>query len=691
MDLSTNIEKIKGVGPKMAARFHRLGIETVEDLIYYYPRRYKDFTQIGKISDLLSNRYSNQQEPQTIRGQILSIENKKTSRKRFVVTEAIVDDNSGSIKVVWFNQPFLIKQLFPGREVILNGKISFNFYSKEVVMESPDRVLKPMIVPVYPETAGLSSHYIWRVQVSIQGYIENVQEFLPSKLLQPPLSLMSLKKALAEIHQPSNSKNLEAARRRIAFDELFLISARANLSKKEIENDKAPIIKFNQSEIEKFIAGLPFSLTNDQYTSSIDILKNISLNKPMNRLLNGDVGSGKTVVAVIASYAAVLGKYKVLVMAPTEILAIQHYNTFSNLLDGRGIKVGLYTANKKCDLKESNIIIGTQALIQKSVEVKNIGLVIVDEQHRFGVKQRAALQNAVSSNKFRETTSFRPHFLSMTATPIPRTMHLALFGDLDLSLIKEKPSDRKEIKTRLVEERNRSKAYEFIRKHLQSGRQAFVICPLIEEKESNDQTDDQLFDTEDERKTVVSEYGKLKQIYPEYEIGMLHGKMKAKEKDEVMAKFKAEDYKILVSTSVVEVGVDVPNASIMIIEDAERFGLAQLHQFRGRVGRGEHQSFCFLFSSTMSPKALNRLKMMEETSDGFKLAEFDLETRGPGSIYGTEQSGLLDLKMANFSDRELMLEASNAAKEIVKEDPKLSKYPLLKEKVSEFIQTKHME
>lgn len=780
MKSDTKIQYLKGVGPKMAAKLNKLGIETVQDLIFYYPRTYRDFTHISKIADMEIRKTREEGREITIRGRVLGIKNKKTSRRRFTVTEAIIEDGTGSIKVVWFNQPFLLKMLPVGREVILNGKITFNFYTREVVMESPERALYPKIEPVYGETAGLTSKYISKLVASVKYLVSSVEEWLPSQWLASSkfealnskqtqnqndknwdecsvleanyssnevrsshpadsnnrtieqfnnCSLLGIQEALLNIHFPKNSETLEKARRRIAFDELFMISLRANLSKKEIKKEKAQAIATDTSKTAKFIKSLPFVLTGDQKKAAEQMLQDLAKNVPMNRLLNGDVGSGKTVVAAIAAHAAVNAGFNVAVMAPTEILAQQHFKTFCGLFKDMKVSVGLFTANckdnfqfpisnfqsisnskiskkeqKRNEVLNSNIIIGTQALIQEGIELENLGLVVVDEQHRFGVKQRAVL-NRYTTYAIRHTgEKMKPHFLSMTATPIPRTLHLALFGDLDISVIKEKPANRKEIKTRLVEPRNRDKAYEFVRVHIKAGRQAFVICPLIEEKkdtsdkrqETNNITIQQLGNEaiglfEDERKTVKREYEKLQKIYPEYNIDMLHGRMKSKEKDSVMADFSSNKTQILVSTSVVEVGVDIPNATVMIIEDVERFGLAQIHQFRGRVGRAEHQSFCFLFSFTMSQKAIARLKALESTSDGFKLAEIDLEQRGPGAIFGTEQSGLLDLKMANFSDRELIEEASSAAKSIVATDPELKNHPLLKDKIADYLINKHLE
>ena len=567
--LDRKIEFVKGVGPKMAAKFNRLGIDTVLDLLFYFPRRYEDYTNITQIKDVISTPSGAWVEKSynerslhygrddkefgrdddggrvTIRGKILGIENKKTSRRRFTVTEAVIEDGTGALKIVWFNQPFLQKMLTPGREVILNGKITYNNFSHEWVMESPNRAMKPMIVPIYGETEGMRSGYISAIVSRIINRIDEVDEFLPTPLIQnlkfkiqndcerPTLGLLPIQEAIRNIHQPENSVRLAEAQRRLAFDELFMISLQANIAKELLKKETAPKLRAENLELRKFIGGLPFELTVDQEKAVRDILKDLAKGEPMNRLLNGDVGSGKTVVAAIAAYAAILAGYRIVCMCPTSILAIQHYETFGELFKKSNISIGLVTSDRqessitdiitksklqisnkisnsnksnKREALESDIVIGTQALIQKDVDLKNLGLVIVDEQHRFGVAQRAALQQlgrinqgvitknspplkegqgVVESNEDMEqlNNKLHPHFLSITATPIPRTLHLALFGDLNVSIIREKPANRKEIKTRFVEPFNREKAYQFIREHIKAGRQAFIICPLIEVKD----------------------------------------------------------------------------------------------------------------------------------------------------------------------------------------------------------------
>ena len=781
MSLTTKIQYLPSVGPKTAAKLNKLGIETINDLFFYFPRRYEDYTSVVSIDELAreisaNSSYFAKGSVFTIRGTILGLANKKTRRRGFTVTEGVVTDETGSIKVVWFNQPYLVKMLKPGSEMILSGKVVYDRFSNSLVMESPTRANRPKIVPIYGETAGISSFFIAKLFQKIKADLAEIKEYLPSQFVggkrqiaaregvenskdhgpafpevEPSaqsnsnssssymddndseipkqlskLDLMPLTDAIANLHEPKNSEVLKAAQRRLGFDELFLISLRSNLTNMEMKKAEAKPILLEVDLLKKFIDSLPFALTSDQKKAVWQIVQDMARPVPMNRLLNGDVGSGKTIVAAIAAYLAVKAGFRVLLMCPTSILAVQHFETFKDIFEEMKISIGLITSDrvdnyqlsvvtepskgnlKNTKLNRKNLItencditIGTQALIQKDVNFNNLGLVIVDEQHRFGVAQRAKLAEMTShqqSTSDHLLSAQIPHFLSMTATPIPRTLQLALFGDLDVSLIKEKPANRKEIKTRLVEQFNRQKAYDFIRNQIRVGRQAFIICPLIEEKQgpeagNGEETDQKsttltfnLFD--EEKKTVKKEYEKLQKIFPEFEIAMLHGKMKAAEKDVIMAKFAGGDSKILVSTSVVEVGVDVPNASVMMIEDADRFGLAQIHQFRGRVGRAEHQSFCFLFSNTQSEKALKRLRSLEKISDGFELAQVDLETRGPGAILGMEQSGLLDLKMASLSDQISIADAAAAAKAIA---PELKKYPLLEAKISNFMVSKHME
>lgn len=739
--LDSKIQLLSGIGPVTAKKLERLGVVDISDLIYYFPRAYKDFTTItpiGRIESVLERNWAGAN--MTIRGEIIGIANKRTSRRRMVITEAVVADETGSMKVVWFNQPFLEKSLRAGTKLILNGKVAYDRFANCYSMESPERAFGPKIVPVYSETAGLSSYLISKSFAGIKSLVQEIQEFLPRELISEN-KLLGIREAILVLHQPKDNRGLDEARRRLAFDELFLVALRSNLDRIDRAKENAIAFETDVAKLKEFISNLPFELTDGQKKALWEIVGDLGRDEPMSRLLNGDVGSGKTIVALLASLAVIEAGFRVVLMSPTEILASQHYETFCRFLAGTGISVGLLTRsqkkfeindqanndskkietfneNSKLKIKNSpeqaQVVIGTHALLSEKVKLEKVGLIIVDEQHRFGVAQRQALRNLSFTNSylsFNESlrnlsnekiknnrinakcqiinAKLRPHFLSMTATPIPRTLQLALFGDLDFSIIKDKPVDRKEIKTRFVEPHNRSKAYDFIREQLRRGRQTFVICPLIEEKQAESGIMNYELWQDEERKSVTKEYEKLsKQIFPDFKVGMLHGKMKPKEKEEVMGKFKSREIDVLVSTSVVEVGVDIPNATVMMIEDAERFGLAQIHQFRGRVGRGEHQSFCFLFSNSGGAKVRERLEGLERISDGFRLAQLDLEQRGPGAIFGTEQSGLLDLKMASLSDLELIEKASRGAKKVAGE---IDKHPDLKRKLSEQFLTKHLE
>lgn len=675
LKLDTNVQYLKGVGPKMSVKLEKLGVETVRDLIFYFPRDYNDYTQITKIRDLESMEYeARSMEGKTIRAKIVNIKNKRTSRRRFTITEAVVADDTGSLKVVWFNQPYLEKMLVAGREVILSGKVRFDSYSGGLSMESPNRAEKPKIVPVYSETSGISSYYISKLQKTVSLKLGDVREYIPDEILENN-QLLPIQEAIKQLHEPENSEKLEKARQRMAFDELFLFSLQKQLLKKDILIHGSPKIEIDEDFLKKFTKSLPFELTGAQKKTAWAIIKDLNSDKPMNRLLNGDVGSGKTVVAAMAAALVVKSGLRVAVMAPTEILTLQHYETLKKILPSFSISVGLVSGSKK-ELVDAEIVVGTHALISGKTIQKNLGLVIIDEQHRFGVQQREKL--------LQTKTSRRPHFLSMTATPIPRTMSLVLFADLDVSVIDEMPRNRKKIITKVIAGDRRKSAYNFIRKEIDEGHQAFVICPLIEEQEK---VSGKLEIFEEDRKAVLHEYKKLnEEIFPGAKIAMLHGKMKSGEKERVMADFREKKFDILVSTSVVEVGVDIPGATIMMIENADRFGLAQLHQFRGRVGRSDLQSYCLLFSSSMSENARKRLKYMENIHSGFELAEKDLKLRGPGVLYGYKQSGFWDFQFASLNDKIMIEKATEAAKTVIGE---IEKYPLILKKISD--RSKHLE
>lgn len=707
MKLSDPIETIPRVGPSYQKKLKKLGIKTIKDLIFHFPHRYEDFSNLIKISQAKIG------EKVCIRGRILTIENTKTWRKRMILTQAIVEDETGKIKVIWFNQPYLIDVLKSNDFVCLTGKVTLGSESKrtlpEIYLQNPtfekifprkELIHTGRIVPIYPETEGLSSRWLRMILQPILKKIKNeISEILPEKI-RKEYKLLSVNKAIWQVHFPDSLKLAKKAKERFSFEELFLLQLKVLKEKLKIKSQKAFVIPFNLELIKNFIKNLPFELTEAQKKAAWQILKDLEKDRPMNRLLQGDVGSGKTVVAMMAALEVVKAGYQVALMAPTEILAKQHLKTFSEFLKNFNLKIGLLTHSdckfleekispekllEKIENGEIEILIGTHALIQEKVKFKNLALVILDEQHRFGVEQRAKLVKQSTISNLQSVIRI-PHLLSMTATPIPRTLALTIYGDLDLSIIDQLPKGRKKVITKAISPSKREKAYEFIKKEIKKGRQVFVICPRIEPSQNQNSK------SWAEVKAVKEEYEKLsKFVFPEFRVGMLHGKMKTKEKEKIMKNFRERKIDILVSTSVVEVGIDVPNATIMMIEGAERFGLAQLHQFRGRVGRGKYQSFCFLFTESPSKKTAQRLEALMKCQDGFKLAEKDLEIRGPGEIFGQRQWGLPDLAMGALTDIFLVEKTRNAAKEILEENSNLKNYPLLREKLKEFEKEIHLE
>ena len=690
INLNTSIENVSSIGAKVSSRFAKLGVETIQDLLFYFPFRYEDLSQVSNIVDLQPGMTA------TVKAKIQIIKNRRSPVKKKMLTEAIVKDSSASIKVIWFNQSYIIKNLKPGDEVYIAGRVNDEYKTLQFINPVYEKISRYVekrgtahtarLVPIYPSTERLSQKQIRFLTKTVLPATEQVEEWMP-EFIAREYKLTAIQEALSQIHFPDNKVKLNKAIHRAKFDELFLIQLQAQIIKNESQQQKAPPIGFKEEETKRFVDSLPFKLTNDQRKSSWEILGDLSQQYPMNRLLEGDVGTGKTVVAALACYNAILNGFQAAFMAPTEVLASQHFTTLKKFFESTEIKIALLTgsqarlsyesSSKRKKVEEAvvsgevSLVIGTHALIQKNVNYKNLGLAVVDEQHRFGVKQRKELRDKSGNNQM-------PHLLSMTATPIPRTLALGLYGELDLSIIKEMPKGRKNIITKVVEEKNRTKAYEFILKQIKDGRQVFVICPLIDPSDNLGV------------RSVKEEFEKLdKEVFPHIKMDFLHGKMPSKKKEEVMQKFSRGSLKILVSTSVVEVGVDVPNATIMMIEGSERFGLAQLHQFRGRVGRGEHQSYCFLFSENGTVKSRQRLNALVESNDGFALAEKDLAFRGPGEVYGTQQSGFPEFKMATLHDIPIMNEAQQAAKKIMQEG--IDKYPLLQEKISDFFLKVHME
>ncbi|MFH0712552.1 MAG: ATP-dependent DNA helicase RecG [Candidatus Jorgensenbacteria bacterium] len=708
ISLSAPLSEIRGIGPRFLVRLKNLGIKNVKDLLLHFPTRYEDFSQIYKISEL------GPQQDVTIQGKVAEITGRRSWRRHIFIVEALISDETGSIRAVWFNQPYIRNILRPGRLANFSGKITYGEGS--VYLSNPTYELLTggaeyetkhtgRIVPIYPETRGLTSKGLRFFIKPLLQEIEKIPESIPEKVLKRE-GLPNVNTALRDIHFPTAIEDALLAKKRFAFHDLFYLQLH-NLSEKlKLGREKAEAVTATAEEIKELTSRLPFELTDSQKKSLEEILADLGKTNPMNRLLQGDVGSGKTIIAAISAILTARAGYQTAFMAPTEILASQHYKTFikffpefekgTALLTSGEARVnyghGLETILKKPallkEIGEGKIktIIGTHALIQKNVGFKNLALVIVDEQHRFGVEQRKTLlKNHKQGNK-----PVIPNFLSMSATPIPRTLSLTLFGDLDISLINELPKNRKEIITKAVAPENRMKAYAFIRGQVKKGRQVFVICPRIAAPENGgDETKNRLLL---EVKNVTEEYEKLaKKIFPDLRVAMLHGKMPAKEKEKTMRSFAERENDILVSTSVVEVGVDIPNATIMMIEGADRFGLAQLYQFRGRVGRGEHQSFCFLFTDSRSKSTEERLKSIIEAKNGFELAEKDLKLRGPGEFLGTTQTGMPDIAMKALQNPELVKSAREAAAEILGKDPSLKSYPLLAGYLEQFKKEIHQE
>ncbi len=727
MDLSLPIEKLKNVGARNLPRLHKLGIKTLRDLLWHIPARYEDYSQIIPIADLVPDQKA------TIQGTVVKISSRRIFPRRLVIIEAIIEDDSGTIKAVWFNQPYIATTLTEGTRVSLAGTVKLDKRGLYLASPSYEKLHTDDyfayhlththgLIPVYPETEGVSSKYL---RFLIKPIIsELVIEDHLSKESRTRNGLIDLTTALQKIHYPLSLAEAEQAKERLAFDDLLLFQIKALLERRKINQLKSPAIPFDKELVTDFIKHLPFELTKDQKIAAWEILKDLERSYPMNRLMEGDVGSGKTVVALIAAIQAAQAGYQTVFMAPTEVLAHQHMETIRNLVAHTDIEVGLltsstawttYSLGKKPEIKkriaqgDTKIIIGTHAILQKDVEFKKLALVVIDEQHRFGVAQRAALVK----NK-----ELVPHLLSMTATPIPRTLALTIYGDLDISIIKEKPKNRQKIITRIVPPSGRQEAHQFIRSEVKAGRQVFVICPRIEVagdlppapdpgtspvgpprgspsttgSRGKSPAQQKLNLVLADMKAVREEHKKLSElVFPDLRVAMLHGKMKPKEKAEIMNRFKEGFTDILVSTSVIEVGIDIPNATVMMIENADHFGLAQLHQFRGRIGRGEHQSTCLLFTSGAEKTSNQRLKALVTTDDGFLLAEKDMAIRGPGEFFGTGQSGLPDLAMAALANVELIKKSRAEARLILTEDQNLTNHPELKQQLLRFQSIIHFE
>ena len=678
------VDRLKGVDTKLTARLKRLEVETIRDLLYLFPRRHEDYSSAKKISELTPG------EECTVVATVWEArEVAKGPRGGRRDTEAVLSDDSGNMRAIWFGQKYLARTLKPGSQIAISGKPSI--FRGQLVFENPEHemldatgtgVHTGRLVPIYPLTEGLTRRNMRRLTwQAVQNWLGGLEDALPEDILGRT-KLMPLLDAVYQAHYPKERETWELARRRLAFDELFTLQL-AVLARRRMQHDNVKGVEViaPANIIDGFYQTLPFPLTKAQTRCIQEIESDLRRGTPpMSRLLQGEVGSGKTVVALSALLTVASAGYQGAMMVPTEILAEQHFLSIGNLLSGlarpvqephlltvylehmdRPISIGLLTGSSRAPVKREltkiaadgtlDILIGTQALIQEGISLPKLALAVADEQHRFGVMQRSALQERGQEN---------PHTLIMSATPIPRTLSLTLFGDLDISTIDEMPAGRQQVATKWLEPDQRSTAYGFIRKQVEEGRQAFVVCPLVDESETI------------ESKAAAEEYQRLSEdVFPDLSLGLLHGRMPSKEKEKVMRQFRDGELDILVSTPVVEVGIDVANATVMMIDGADRFGLAQLHQFRGRVGRGEHKSYCILMSDSASETAKERLSALARIHDGFQLAEVDLELRGPGDFFGTRQSGLPSLKMAHITDRELLELARNEATRLMEEDPEL--------------------
>ena len=727
MTSDTPLKDISRLNPIQQKALERLGLKTARDLLYHFPSRYEVPGQRKQISELAAG------DDAVIFGKILSAKTSKAWRKKIPLGEAVIEDETGKIKAIWFHQPYLAKKVAVGQFAEFRGKVAARkktgtgavaTTAPELYLTNPEvrdglawqagkeslfynndnnQNLEEFLIPVYPETRGLSSGWFYYQQKKLLagGALNDLVDSLPTELLKK-FNLPSLKTALVWIHHPKKPADAEAARKRFAFEEVFFIQLARLRDKKIYQSNPSFSLRTSKTEISKFLKNFPFKPTTAQTKAIEQILADFAADKPMVRLLEGDVGSGKTLVAAAATFAIVNAGYEVSYMAPTEILARQHFESFCQYFAHLNVQVGLLTGKEcrkfpsKINPTESThisrtqllkwvangeipILVGTHALIQKNVKFKELALVIIDEQHRFGVLQRAKL-----ARKNLENGSL-PHLLTMTATPIPRTLALTVYGDLDLTLLDELPAGRKPIVTKIIPPNKREAAYEHVREELAAGRQAYVICPRIDEPDPEKELAIQAKSARAEAKRLQEKN------FPEFEVGLMHGKLKPKDKEETMQEFANGEIDILVSTSVVEVGVNVPNATIIMIEGAERFGLAQLHQLRGRVLRSSHQAYCYIFSDTTNAKSMERLKALVETKSGFDLAEKDLALRGAGTMSGERQWGISDLGMEAIRNLKMVAAARAEAEKIIESNPDLSLHPNFVKRLGQRKQELHFE
>lgn len=666
--LDQEIRYLKGVGPKRALDLEKLNVKRLEDLLYLIPRRYEDKREIRSLSELVLGDFN------LVKAKVLGVEEISTRGNLKVIKALLSDGSRRRAFAVWFNKGYIKKLLEKGKEYLFYGKVVSKYGEIQIQdsefepLEDLDELGAGKILPVYPLAGNLTQRFLrGTVSSALELVLPEASEFVPSDILERN-SLMDFASAIKEIHFPSSSDSVIRARDRLAFDELFLLQLFLALRMKDRRSESAPILRSKGELLKEFWKRLPFPLTNAQRRVWKEIKEDLSSGKPMNRLLQGDVGSGKTIIAVAAMLLAVENGYQAALMVPTEILAEQHFWVLDQYLTPLGVKVGLLIGSLKDRTRkrileelssgELKVIVGTHALFQEGVEFKNLALAVIDEQHRFGVIQRAALLRKGNS----------PHVLIMTATPIPRTLSLTIYGDLDVSVIDEMPPGRKPVMTYWVTGKKRDKVYEFVKKKVSEGEQAYVVCPLIEESEAL------------EAESATKLYEELKAtFFREERVGLLHGRMGIEEKEMIMRAFKRGEIDILVSTPVIEVGIDVPNATVMVIESADRFGLSQLHQLRGRVGRGAKQSYCILLADPKTEEARRRLSVIVSTTDGFKIAEEDLKLRGPGELCGVKQHGVTDFRVADIlRDFKLLAIARSEAFSLVERNPDLSDYPLLK-------------
>ncbi len=699
-DVDVPVSRLKRVDARLAGQLNRLGIATVRDLLYHFPRNHLDYSRTVKIAELIP------EQEVTVAGRLWEMREVRLGRQgpRKSDAKAVLSDETGNVEITWFGQGFLARSLKPGSRIAVSGKVGI--FQGRPVFEGPEyddvsRGQTPVntgrLAPVYPLTAGLTGRNLrrltWR---ALNDCLAGVEDPLPPRMLART-GLLPLQPAIQQAHYPDRPARLEQARRRLAFDELLTLQLWVLAHRRRRSQGMTGVaIETSPALLESLLESLPFTLTRAQRESAGQILADLRRGTPpMSRLLQGEVGSGKTIVALVALLAAIAAGYQGAIMVPTEVVAEQHFQTVARFLEGlapgpvarednlltawiealgRPVTVGQLTGSTRARPRRKltamaadgslDLLIGTHALIQEGVELPRLALAVLDEQHRFGVMQRSAL---------REKSGEYPHTLVMSATPIPRTLSLTLHGDLDVSTIGELPPGRQEILTRWLGPERRGAAYGFIQREVQAGRQAFIVHPLIDESDAV------------EAKAATEEYARLSgEVFPNLRLALLHGRMPAAEKDRVMRRFRDGELDILVTTAVIEVGIDVPNATIMLIEGADRFGLSQLHQFRGRVGRGEHKSYCILMSDNPSAIARERLSALEQIKDGFKLAEVDLELRGPGDFFGTRQSGLPNLRMAHLSDRELLDLARQEATRIMEQDPALAEHTALAAQVARF-------